>query len=164
MPVQRYGKTFWPNDEVSGVHIEFTHLSADEHPNGGEHKFGIKVVLPASMHDAVDWEKAKEDTEYRRSFASGSLMMHVDAMEKTLAMHPDCVEVTDFYGIKHDVSDIGLDQMLHEMLEGTAREQYEEEKARGIVPTGMSFDEWCEIAAPDAGMDLTKWDPNGKAN
>jgi hypothetical protein len=166
MPVQKYGKTFWPNEEISGVHIEFYHVPKnDVNPKGGMHKFGIRTVLNESMRTGVDWDRALEDEEYRQSFASSSLMMHVDAMEKSLAMHPDCVEVEDFFGRKHDVTHMGIDNMLNGVLEDIARAQYDEEKDRGVVPTGMSFKEWKKVASPDVDIsELADWNPEGKSN
>jgi hypothetical protein len=163
MPIDKHGKLFFPNDEITGVNIEFYHVPKNE-KNGGEHKFGIRVVLPEPMRECVDWDKAKEDEEYRKSFAADSLMMHVDAMEKSLAMHPDCVEVIDFYQQAHDVSGLGLDTMMKSMMEDIARSQYDEEVSRGIVPTGMSFEDWTEVAGPDKDMDLGDWTPSGDSH
>jgi len=166
MPIEKYGKTFYPNSDVTGVNIRFYHLSEDDHPEGGKHKFGIETVLPQVMKDGVDWERCLTDEDYRKSFASDSLMMHVDCMEKSLAMHPDCVEVTDFFGRKHDVSSLGLESLLEPVIKEAAEAQYEDEKARGIIPPDMTLEQWMEVvdATPSTGMSLADWKPKGKGN
>lgn len=173
MPIEKFDKTFYPNSEITGVSIRFYHTGVDTHPEtGGDHKFGIETVLPPVMKEGVDWERCKTDKEYREGFASDSLMMHVDAMEKSLAMHPDCVEVTDFFGRTHDVSDLGLEQLLgkieglvDEITAPAAQQAYEDEKARGLVPKDMSFDDWNEANdMMSAGTSLKDWEPKGPAN
>jgi hypothetical protein len=165
MPIEKYGKTYWPNCEMEGIGVALYHLSKDQHPKGGDNKFGMKMVLPQPMLDAVDWNRAKDDKEYRHTFGCDSLFMHVSALEKSLAMHPDCLEVTNFYGDKHDVSDMHIGSMVDDMLRGVAREQYDSEKERGIVPNGMTFDEWMEVAGPDTGsVSLSDWTPKGPSN
>jgi hypothetical protein len=169
MPINKYDKTFYPNSEITGVNIRFYHLSTEDHAKGGDHKFGIETVLPEIMREGVDWKRCLEDEEYRKSFASDSLMMHVDCMEKSLAMHPDCIEVTDFFGRKHDVSGLGLDTLLEPIIAEAAQAQYEDEKARGIIPHDMSLEEWRSVveASPEGagmGVDLDKWNPKGPGN
>ncbi len=168
MPTEKNGKTFYSNDEVTGVHIRFYHISADDHEHGGEHSFGIETILPEAMLTGVDWDRCEKDEEYRKSFASGSLMMHVDCMEKTIAMHPDCIEVMDFFGKKHDVSDLGIASLIEPMMKEAAKEQYDKEKGRGIIPPNMSLEEWMDVvkASPATGIDLANWNPSDddKAN
>ena len=161
MPEQRKGKTYYTNEEISGVLIRFYAVSADDHKEGGEHKFGIETVLPDIMREGVDWERCKEDEDYRTSFTSGSLMMHVDCMEKTIAMHPDCIEVTDFFGKTHDVSDLGIKTLIEPMIQEAAKAQYDKEKAKGIIPRNMSLKEWMDVveASPETGIDLANWNP-----
>lgn len=145
MPIEKFGKTYWPNSEISGVNIEFYHISGDDHEKGTAHTFGVKTVLPENMASAVDWERAQVDSEYAASFASDSLMMHVDAIEKTVAMHPECLEVIDFFGRTHDVSDLGIEKIIGELVKDMDREQYEEEKSKGIIPSDWTFEDWCEV-------------------
>ena len=165
MPVDKNGKTFYPNSEITGVNIRFYHLGTTDHPKGGDHKFGIETVLPDVMRDGVDWEKCRTDETYRKSFSSDSLMMHVDCMEKSLAMHPDCIEVTDYFGRKHDVSELGLASLLEPIIKEVAEAQYEEEKSRGIIPSNMSLDEWMKISEDiDPTVNLKDWKPNGPGN
>lgn len=137
------GTVHFTNDELSGIHIKFYHVEGD--------KFGLELVLPKSVMDRIDISKMESGEHAKGYYTMGRLMEVASVLTKHAVMHPDCVEVTNFDGTKQSVKDIGIDKMLMEMLSGVAQEQYDKEVAAGIVPEGMTFEEWTEVAGPEAG-------------
>ncbi len=136
------GTVHFDNEELSGIHIKYYHVEGD--------KFGVEVVLPEGIAKRIDIEKMQSGEHPKGYYTMGNMMEVIAVLTRQSVMHPDCVEVINFDGTKQDVSDIGVDKMMMEMLQGVAQEQYEKEVAAGIVPDGMTFDEWTEVSVPDA--------------
>lgn len=162
MPIKKPdGTLHFPNEDVSGAALVFYHVSADDNPNGGPNKFGIQTRVSKCMAEHTDMTRL-DDEEYAKQFTSGNIMEVLAGLEKTAAMHPDCVEVKCVKGHTHDVSSFGLESLLGNILKDVAEEQYEEDKARGLVPHGMTFDEWVEAqGGPDfpTELNLENWEP-----
>jgi len=135
------GTVHFENEELSGIHIKYYHVKGD--------KFGVEVVLPEAVAKRIDIEKMQSGEHPKGYYTMGNMMEVIAVLTRHSVMHPDCVEVINFDGTKQDVSDIGVDKMMMEMLQGVAQEQYEKEVAAGIVPEGMTFEEWTEVSAPD---------------
>ncbi len=135
------GAVHFENEELTGTNIRFYHIEGD--------KFGIEVCLPKDVTDRIDMKKIDSGEHPKGYYTMGRFMEVVTVLTKHAVMHPDCVEVTNFNGTKQNVSDIGVDKMMMEMLHSVAHEQYDREVASGLVPEGMTFDEWTEVAAPD---------------
>lgn len=141
------GDQHFTNEELDGLCLRFYHV-----PDQGDRTnlFGCELVLPPAVREKINLDWANEDSEQK--ITMGQLLEVGAVLCKQAQLHPGCVEVTGFDGEKIDVSGIGMEQILDSLIDkskGLAMEQYEKEKAKGMIPDGMSFDDWIEIAGPD---------------
>ena len=146
------GKQHFDNEAMSGVSLRLYHLPDKD---GKTNLFGVEVVLPEKMRETLDFEMAERE---RGSVTCGSLLEVVATLCKQVQLHPCCHEVTGFDGSKVDCSNIGLEDLIKSVMgeegiieraESAAREQYESEKKRGVIPDGLKFEDWLEFATPD---------------
>jgi hypothetical protein len=153
MRTEKEGDQHFSNEQISGISLRFYHIEdKDERTN----LFGCEVVLPKSVSEEINWEWAKEpedqDPELAGTITMGQLMETVSVLCKQAQLHPNCMEITFFDGSKVDVSDIGMEDMLKSLLgkgEELAKAQFKDEKGKGMIPDGMTFDDWIEIAGPN---------------
>ena len=141
------GEQHFPNEELSGMCIRFYHV-ADR--DGKTNLFGVELVLPPEVKEQINTDWMEEDSE--KKITMGQLLEVGAVLTKQAQMHPCCVELIGFKGEKIDVSGIGMQDVLEALLDkskGIAHQQFEEEKAKGMIPDGMTFDDWIEIAGPD---------------
>ena len=149
MRTDKLGTQHFTDEQLSGTCVRFYHI-----PDRGERTnlFGVEVVFPKVVMDEINMDYADEDNP-DGNITMGQLMEVVSILTKQAQLHPNCVEITNFDGTKHDVSDIGLEQLLEAITRGggesMAKAQYDRELAAGTVPTGMSFEDWLEVADPD---------------
>lgn len=144
---EEQGDQHFSNEELDGMALRFYHV-----PDRGSktNLFGVELVLPPAVKDKINLDWADEDSD--KKITMGQLLEVGAVLCKQAQLHPGCVEVTGFDGAKIDVSGIGMEQVLESLLDkskGLAMEQYEKEKGKGMVPDGMTFDDWIEIAGPD---------------
>ncbi len=155
MRTDTLGKKHFTNEQISGVYLQFYHVPNEENEN----LFGARVVLPPEVMADIDLKKMASGEHAEGHYTMGQLMEVAVVLCRQAQLHPNCVEVENFDGSKVDVSDIGLEQVLESMMgsaEGLAKEQFEEEKAKGLVPDGMTFEDWIEVAGPgDLSADRT---------
>lgn len=144
---EKEGDQHFDNERISGICLRF-YAIADK----GDRKnlFGVEVVIPQDVRDEINWDYADEESE--GTITMGQLMETVSVLCKQAQLHPNCMEVMDFSGNPQDVSGIGMEQVLESLMskgQGIAKEQFEHEKARGMIPDGMTFDDWLSVAGPD---------------
>lgn len=135
------GTVHFEDEELSGINIRFYHIEGS--------KFGLEVCLPEKVLGRIDMDKMDSGEHPKGYYTMGHMMEVVAVLTKHAVMHPDCVEVINFDGSKQNVTDIGVDKMMMEMLHSVAKEQYDREVAGGLVPDGMTFEEWTDVANPD---------------
>lgn len=145
---EHVGSVHFTNEQISGVYLQFYHVPHETKEN----LFGARVVLPKEVIEKIDLGKMKSGEHEDGYYTMGQIMEVAVVLCRQAQLHPNCVEVENFDGSKHDVSDIGLGEVLEAMMgsaEEVARTQFEQEKAKGMIPDGMSFDDWIEVAGPD---------------
>lgn len=137
------GTVHFTNEDLDGLSVKIHNL-----PDG---KFGFEIVLPESVKEQIDFDKI-ESGEHPDGYYTMDQLFEVAIMiGKNLTMHPDCHEAANFDGTKEDVSEIGIDKIIASALQEAAQETYEDEKRRGIIPDGLSFEDWLEIEAGGSG-------------
>ena len=138
------GEVHITNEELSGIRLELYAVKSETNKNA----FGVRVVLPESVQERIDFDKMASG-EHPSGYYTMGQMMEVLVCHQT-QLHPNCVEVENFTGEKHDVSDIGVKDMLDKIIESVTPDleaQYKKEVEKGIVPKGLSFDDWVEFNA-----------------
>ena len=138
------GEVHISNEDLEGCGVSFYPLGDEENPN----KFGIKMILPESVMKRIDFEKMESGEHAPGYYTMGQMLEAMVVMSRQLQLHPNCVEITNFDGTTHDVSDVGLRELLGEMagaMGADAEAAYEREKEQGIVPDGLSFEDWLSF-------------------
>jgi len=144
------GTVHFTNEEISGVYLQFYHVPDPKGEN--DSLFGIRVVLPKEVMDKIDLAKMESGEHGDGHYTMGQLMEVAVVLCRQAQIHPNCVEVENFDGTATSVADLGLEQVLKSLMgdaEKIARQQFEEERARGMIPAGMKFEDWIEVAGPD---------------
>lgn len=141
------GKVHITNEELSGSSIVIEHVEGN--------KFRGKLVVPQHVHDRVDFngEEFKKDPE---QFTGESILGALMRMLQGLALEERCVEIENVDGKVTDVSGSSTLSMLKDIATGALKEQYEKERASGVLPNSMSFDDWVEAQGLSDAGDLSE--------
>ncbi len=133
-----------PNEELDGSGISFYSLGSEDRPND----FGIKLTMPEEVLKQIDFDKMESGEHPPGYYTMGQMMEAMIIVSRQIQLHPNCIEVTNFDGSKHDVSDIGMQQVMEAItsaMGGSNEEAYKKEKEQGIIPDSLSYEDWLEF-------------------
>lgn len=142
----------------SKLHIENEDLemTITIRPEGGEKfsadlQYTAKVTEQLKQHPIPSGNDGGGQDPENPEFTAGGLFGVGGATISELAAHPNCVKARMGPTPWQHKEELGPKDLARQVVEkgmSIAREQYEQEKADGIVPDGMEFDDWIKVSKP----------------
>ena len=138
LKASKKGKVHITNDELSGTCVKVTH------EGGG--KFSATLVFPDGVSEKIPFGEGLRDAT-TGTYTGESMLGVVYDLLQALAFHSDCTRVSvqeEDGGI--DCTKYNAEALVHDTIDKIGRQAFEEERAKGLLPDGMTYEDWLEAS------------------